>query len=178
MADFKKMFPNKKIFEAFVTSVLRQKAADQGVIIYFDAPIDADANSGASTVKHYDAIAPDGFDSYNGPVIFEFKHSNQAQATSLGIDQLINSISFLNEKQKTLKEYPQNTTLIIVSSCHYTNIDVNELWYVHNISVCVWDGSVVEQWCKEYPVNYSNAIGIEKLTSKFFDTGINDSDFL
>ncbi len=178
MADIKKMFPNKKVFEAFVTSVLRQKAADQGVVINFDAPIDADANSGSSTVKYYDAIAPDGFDIYNGPVIFEFKHPTQAQAMPLGIDQLINSISFLNKKQKTPKEYLQNITLIIVSSGHYTNIDVNELWHVHNISVCVWDRSVVEQWCKEYPVNYSNAIGIEKLTSKFFDTDINDSDFL
>lgn len=38
MADIKKIFSNQKVFEAFVTSVLRQKAAEQGVVINFDAP--------------------------------------------------------------------------------------------------------------------------------------------
>ena len=178
MADIKKIFSNQKVFEAFVTSVLRQKAAEQGVVINFDAPFEEEVKNSSSAIKYYDAIAPEGFGNLVGPVIFEFKHSTQAERLPLDLAQLEKSFRCLNSNHKTTQNRIKNATLILISSRYYTNTDINRLWNIHGFPAYVWDGYVVELWCKEYPVNYSNAIGIEKLTSKFFDTDINDSDFL
>ena len=178
MADIKKIFSNQKVFEAFVTSVLRQKAAEQGNVINFDAPLEEETKNDSSAIKYYDAIAPEGFGDLIGPIIFEFKYSTQAEILPLDLAQLEKNFRCINKNHKASQDRIPNATFILISSRYYTNTDINRLWNVHGFPAYVWDGYVVESWCKEYPVNYSNAIGIEKLTSKFFDADINDSDFL
>lgn len=177
MADVKKIFSTKKVFETFVTSVLRQKAAEQGVLINFDVPLGTEPGNSSSAIKYYDAIAPNGFDNYQGPVIFEFKYSSQTEEQFLEGAELKKVFGFSNS-QKITHIPLSNATFILISSKCYINTEENGVWQVHNFPVYVWDGYVVEHWCKEYPVNYSNAIGVEKLSSKFFATDINGADFL
>ena len=59
-------------FEYFVISVLRQIASSRNQDIVFDARIPVDmATSRTRGNQYFDAIAPNGFDGIQGPVIFE-----------------------------------------------------------------------------------------------------------
>lgn len=66
-------------FDAFVKSVLRQIAFSQKQDIFFESNLPADLLVIQTGDKElFDAIAPNGFDDIDGPVVFEFKSSQQS----------------------------------------------------------------------------------------------------
>ena len=79
------------LFEAFVTSVLHQIAVKKNQEIIFESQILDDPTLVNADNVLFDALAPAGFDDIEGPVVFEFKVSQQI-VTYNKLQSILNSI--------------------------------------------------------------------------------------
>lgn len=137
-------------FEKFLISVLQQQALKLKKDIKFDVGFDNPGDVFSKSVNfHFDAYAPNGFNSSN-PTIFEFKF----QITSSTLSQLLSKIQSQN--------HPHHINLIIIT---YTALEdnyrlisqFNQTPY-DDINVEIWDKDIVDAWIEEFPIDYQNTI--------------------
>lgn len=161
-------------FELFVSSVLRQKASEENREIQFEAPLPLDMAK--NTCYLYDAVAPYGFGRFTGPVIFEYKYN-------------LNSKSISKLPQNLASQFSVAKTYVDVTVIVITNVQLDHEIYQHcdniysnsnGIEIIIWGKKVIDEWVKQYPIDYSNAIasaiGNNKDSLQLFE--ITESDFL
>ena len=149
-------------FHFFLTSVLRQIASSCNQEIFFDAQIPSDFfNLKIGGKPSFDAIAPNGFDDINGPVIFEFKFYNQ----EIKYNRLL---SILNSLYKRVMQLTfADVTLILVTNSYIdSTIDLSKdiskkIPYKSNVDLKIWDQHKIEQLASLYPIDFSNAQNID-----------------
>lgn len=139
-------------FELFVSSVLRQKASEENREIQFEAPLPLDMAKNTSYL--YDAVAPYGFGKFTGPVIFEYKYN-------------LNSKSISKLPQNLASQFSVAKTYVDVTVIVITNVQLDHEIYQHcdniysnsyGIEIEIWGKKVIDEWIRQYPIDYSNAI--------------------
>lgn len=166
-------------FNTFVMSVLRQKASTQNQEIFFDSKIPTDLLGAKANGKVlFDAVAPNGFENISGPVIFEFKFSQQI----IKYDKLK---SILNGFYKRVMQSTfSDVTLILIANA-YIDLPIDIAKDVGKgipgkgqINLKIWDRKVINQWIDQYPIDYSNAQNRDVLSqSKETSVRITEVDF-
>ena len=162
-----KRFKDYQEFEAFVLSVLRQKAAENEQIILT-------GNSATEAFRYqyikydmnrfyqYDAVAPNGFESIKQPVIFEFKFRPRSNLNSKDV------------KDAFLRFYSDNYIYIFITNTiveDKTKIDLDRP------NVIVWDKDIVDQWIDNYPIDFNNALSLQVIKSPDIASDVNNEDF-
>ena len=166
-------------FDAFVKSVLRQIAFSQKQDIFFESNLPSDLlviQTGDNEL--FDAIAPNGFDDIDGPVIFEFKFSQQ----SIKYDKLQSILNGLYKRVMQLT-FSDVTVVLVINSVIDPSVDIENniskrIPYKNQVDLKIWDQRKINEWINLYPIDFSNAQSIDVL-SKAKETGvaITESDF-
>lgn len=166
-------------FEAFVKSVLRQIAFSQKQDIFFESNLPSDLlviQTGDNGL--FDAIAPNGFDDIDGPVVFEFKSSQQ----SIKYDKLQSILNGLYKRVMQLT-FSDVTVVLVINSVIDPSVDIEKniskrIPYKNQVDLKIWDQSKINEWINLYPIDFSNAQSFDVL-SKTKETGvaITESDF-
>ena len=148
-------FTNSVMFEFFVKSVLRQLASNNNKKITFNNQlpeylIPVPPNKPC----YFNAFSPNGFDKYNGIVLFDFKFfKDKSSANSLTkyIDNLIKRVKRLNLSQKA--------TMILIINLPF---DINNPTFYKdkNLVLDVWGKDKISLWTEQYPIDYSNTIAL------------------
>ncbi len=167
------------LFEAFVTSVLRQIASAKNQEIFFDSRIPMDLlASKAGDRGRFDAIAPNGFDNISGFVVFEFKFFQQ----NVEYDKLRSTLNGLYKRlvQLTFSE----VTLILVTNVdvfRFINIEQDigaKVPYKGQIDFEIWGQDVIDRWIDRYPIDYSNIQNLDTFPeSREKGLDITEADF-
>lgn len=163
-------------FEMFVSSVLKQIAAQENKDIFLDylLPKENEFIKDGRTIK-LDAAAPNGILGIDTPVFFEYKYQ-------------INERTFLNILSRISREYKDTNyvtpvTIIIVTFSTIKHEIEGILESINfkfkGISIDVLDGSIVEDWIQKYPIDYNNAISFydEKLIDAKSSVAVNNKNF-
>ncbi len=168
-------------FEAFVTSVLRQIASAQKQEIFFESQIPTDFLVVKTGDKElFDAIAPNGFDSINGPVVFEFKFFQQ----SIKRERLQSILNRLYRRVMQLT-FSKVTLILVTNSDIASPNNIGEyvsekVSYRGQIDLKIWGQGVISKWIDSYPIDYSNAQSLNVLSKpkeKSSDVDITEADF-
>ena len=148
-------------FEFFVMSVLRQIAARNRQEIKFGKIISAyTENKASDKYLKFDAVAPNGFGDFNGCIYFEFKKlQNRSSIEAKNIESFRRKIRTVNWDQAAIG-------ILIVDGRISESITYEDP--INNeIPIYVWGQQIIEQWVREYPIDYSNAVNLsDKKTSK------------
>lgn len=144
----------KKIFEMFLTSVLRQLAAQEGKEIIFDCSFPKIEGKPQDTLSNIDALAPNGIFDINNPVIFEFKY-------------ILKESALINVLKKVHREYKDHSVINKISLIFITYSDsssdlISSMEKINSsfegISVNIFDRAVIDEWITQFPIDYNNAI--------------------
>ena len=153
-------------FEAFVLAVLRQKAAKNEQIIL----------TGNSTTEgfryqynryqldryyHYDATAPNGFESIGKPVIFEFKFRPRS---TLQVQDFVGAF---------LEHYSEAFVYVFIT---YAVVEDKQDRKGAFPNIRIWDKQDVDRWIDEYPVDFNNAVSLKAIDKFELSTDISDDD--
>lgn len=166
-------------FDAFVKSVLRQIASSQKQDIFFESKLPADlivTQTGDNEL--FDAIAPNGFDDIDGPVVFEFKSSQQ----TIKYDKLQSTLNSLYKRVMQLT-FSDVTVILLINSAIDPSVNIEnnisqKIPYKNQVELKIWDQNKINEWINLYPIDFSNAQNLDSL-SKTKETGvtITESDF-
>ena len=166
-------------FEYFVISVLRQIASSRNQDIVFDARIPVDmATSRTRGNQYFDAIAPNGFDGIQGPVIFEIKSLQQ----NLNYGRLLSALNRLC-KLVVQSTFTEVTVILITNQIIDSSIDIEKEVrktdsHQERINLQIWDQQVINKWVDDYPIDYSNAINFDaSVEPKRKNVDITEADF-
>lgn len=145
----------KEAFSSFVVSVLRQMAAQRRAEIIFDKVMVAHtANGLPDEYLMFDAVAPDGFESFSGYVYFEFKTPRSGSSEVNRIENFRKRIRRVSRNQKPVG-------ILIINGGIDTLAKRSESAFLNNeIPIYVWGREIIEEWIREYPVDYSNAVNL------------------
>lgn len=166
-------------FDAFVKSVLRQIASSQKQDIFFESKLPTDLLvTQTSDNELFDAIAPNGFDDIDGPVVFQFKSSQQ----SIKYDRLQSILNGLYKRIMQLTFSDVTVVLVINSNIDPTvNIEKNvskRIPYKNQVELKIWDQNKINEWINLYPIDFSNAQSLDTLSkTKEIGVTITESDF-
>lgn len=167
-------------FEVFATSVLRQIALARKQDIFFGSQIPEDSYFfNANDRMLFDAFAPNGFDDISGPVVFEFKYSQQT-VTYNKLQSIINSL-YKRVMQLTFSEI---TIILVINSDIDSSIDLKKdigkkIPYKSKIDLKIWDQNTINLWIDQYPIDYSNAQNLDVLsTLTEINIEISEDDFV
>ena len=165
--------------DAFVKSVLRQIASSQKQDIFFESKLPADlivTQTGDNEL--FDAIAPNGFDDIDGPVVFEFKSSQQ----TIKYDKLQSTLNSLYKRVMQLT-FSDVTVILLINSAIDPSVNIEnnisqKIPYKNQVELKIWDQNKINEWINLYPIDFSNAQNLDSL-SKTKETGvtITESDF-
>lgn len=148
-------------FEFFVMSVLRQIAARNRQEITFGKIISAyTENKASDKYLKFDAVAPNGFGDFKGCIYFEFKKLQKRSSTEA------KSIESFRRKIRTVN-WDQAAIGILIVDGRISESITYEDPINNEIPIYVWGQQIIEQWVREYPIDYSNAVNLsDKKTSK------------
>lgn len=166
-------------FDAFVKSVLRQIAFSQKQDIFFESNLPADLLVVQTGDKElFDAIAPNGFDDIDGPVVFEFKSSQQ----SIKYDKLQSILNGLYKRVMQLT-FSDITVVLVINSVIDLSVDIEKniskrIPYKNQVDLKIWDQGKINEWINLYPIDFSNAQSLDVLSkAKEAGVSITESDF-
>lgn len=166
-------------FDAFVKSVLRQIAFSQKQDIFFESNLPADLLVIQTGDKElFDAIAPNGFDDIDGPVVFEFKSSQQ----SIKYDKLQSILNGLYKRVMQLT-FSDITVVLVINSVIDLSVDIEKniskrIPYKNQVDLKIWDQGKINEWINLYPIDFSNAQSLDALSkAKEAGVSITESDF-
>lgn len=145
----------KEAFPSFVVSVLRQMAAQRREEIIFDKVMVAHTASGLSDeYLMFDAVAPNGFESFSGYIYFEFKTPRSGSSEANCIENFRKRIRRVSRNQEPIG-------ILIINGGIDTLAKRSESAFLNNeIPIYVWGREIIEEWIREYPVDYSNAVNL------------------
>ena len=148
-------------FEFFVMSVLRQIAARNRQEITFGKIISAyTENKASDKYLKFDAVAPNGFGDFKGCIYFEFKKLQKRSSTEA------KSIESFRRKIRTVN-WDQAAICILIVDGRISESITYEDPINNEIPIYVWGQQIIEQWVREYPIDYSNAVNLsDKKTNK------------
>lgn len=152
----------KEAFSSFVVSVLRQMAAHRRKKIIFDkVMVSHTANGLPDEYLMFDAVAPNGFESFSGYIYFEFKTPRSGSSEVNHIENFRKRIRRVSRNQKPIG-------ILIINGGIDTLAKHSESSFFNNeIPIYVWGWEIIEKWIREYPVDYSNAVNLSnKKTNK------------
>lgn len=145
----------KEAFSSFVVSVLRQMAAQRREKIIFDKVMAAHTASGLpDEYLMFDAVAPNGFESFSGYIYFEFKTPRSGSSEANRIENFRKRIRRVSRNQEPIG-------ILIINGGIDTLAKRSESAFLNNeIPIYVWGREIIEEWIREYPVDYSNAVNL------------------
>lgn len=146
------------LFETFVTSVLHQIAVKKNQEIIFESQILDDPTLVNADNVLFDALAPAGFDDIEGPVVFEFKVSQQI-VTYNKLQSILNSIY----KRIMQLTFPSVTVILLFDAKFDSSIsdkrdEIVKIPNKSNVNLKIWGKDVINSWINQYPIDYSNAL--------------------
>lgn len=151
----------EQAFKMFVSSVLRQVAAQENKEIIFDQTFPSSMQLSKVKQLTLDAVAPNGLMGKQEPIIFEFKYSFKESFIQNVLNKIISAYSDEN-LNKTI-------SIIIItystigSKTELLSNSINDRF--RDISVKIIDRKVVDEWVFKYPMDYNHALS-------FFDKKI------
>ena len=159
-----------KTFESFVLSVLKQKASLSKQNLIVDADLTMNKKYSNNRLL-FDAYAPDGFDGFDNPVVFEIKYSKYTEGAISSLNSFV--------KKVMSADIPSVTTVVFITNVELSNRVNNELLSkASKYRIVTYDYRVVSEWINQYPVDYANAAESFLLSSKIHKTvNIQETDF-
>ena len=164
----------EQAFKMFVSSVLRQIAAQESKEIFFEQTFPNSLHLSNIKQLTLDAIAPNGLFGKHEPVIFEFRYFLKETYVQNVLNKIISAYSDEN--------FNKPISIIIIT---YSNIgsktellsnSINDRF--RGISVEVFDRRIVDEWVFKYPMDYNHALSFfdEKIVEKSKAIAIDNED--